>query len=296
MPRHQRCAILAAAAAALVGLGAAPSGQSADQGVVYVAVMDQIGKPIVGLRPDAFHVWEGTTTRDVTAVALAAQPPSVVIIVHGMTRDDGPQDVRKAVGAVLDSLRRSQPEARVALITEVRTPKLVGVTSGANDLDKTASRFAMSGSNLILLEAISDACRALAKEPTRRRVIMVITNSLKNDGADQSADQAVAILKNAGASLWTINYVPGSNKANLNSSMSNEKDNVLTMWTTMSGGFNDQVFGTSPLEAAAVRMTDVILSQYEVRYSRPPGPQVSLRLGVAGTEGDRILAPRWSLK
>src|SRR5262249_48893836 len=146
-------------------------------------------------------------------------------------------------------------------------------------------------------EAIVDACRSLAKETSRRRIVIAITSSLKNDGAEQFGDKAVTALRNAGASLWSIDITPSSNKSNLQSVMNYEKDNVLATWTTGSGGFNDQIFGATGLAASATHMASIILSQYQVTFDRPPGgEETNLRIGVAGAPGERVLGPAWSVK
>jgi hypothetical protein len=282
------------AATLTLGLGAA--GQTNELRALYVATTDPAGKPREHVPLDAFHVWEGDVAREVTTAAPATEPPAVVVIAHGLTREDGTQDIRRALGALVEAFRQARPDTRMALVTEVRTPHLVNITENAAELDKTASRFAMSGTNLILFEAITDACRALSKEASRRRIIMVITSSLKNDSS-QSAEQAVATLRNAGASLWTIDVASGSNRANLNGGMSYEKDSLLSGWTSASGGYNDQIFGATGLSASVTRMASVVLSQYLVTYPRPAGDASrAVRVGVAGSAGEHVFASTWSVK
>ena len=280
--------------AAMVGTSAVA--QSHEQRQVFIAVVDSSGQPVTGKPPDAFHIWEGSVEREVSSAVPATDAPSIVVIVHGLTNDDGTQDIRKGLIALVATFRQANPQTRMAMITYPLTPKLAPIADNA-ELDATASRFASSGPNLILLEAITDACRALAKEASRRRIVMAITSSLKNDGSTQYGDKAVNALRSAGASLWSIDMAPSSNKANLQSGMNYEKDNVLATWTSGSGGFNDQIFGATGLATSMTHMASIILSQYQVTFARPSGgSEAPLRIGVAGVQGERVLGPSWSVR
>jgi hypothetical protein len=298
-----RLAWVAAIAAAFVCAPAASSpstpaasSQSREQRQLFIAIEDSSGQPVTGKTPDAFHVWEDGAEREILSAVPATDPPSVVVIVHGLTSDDGTQDIRKALAALVGSFRKARPETRMAMVTYPATPKLAPIADNA-ELDSTATRFAASGQNLILLEAITDACHALAKETSRRRVVIAITSSLKNDGSTQVGDKAVNALKSAGASLWTIDITPSSNKANLQSVMNYEKDSVLATWTLASGGFNNQIFGTTGLTTSVTHLASIVLSQYQVTFSRLVGGEDDrLRVGVAGAEGERVLAPQWSIQ
>jgi len=286
--------VVAVVAAMLSTLAAT---QSLEQRQVFVAVEDPSGQPVTGKPADAFHVWEGGVEREVSKAVPAVDAPSVVVIVHGLTSDDGTQDIRKGLMALVDTFRKANAQTRMVMITYPLTPKLAPIADNPV-LDETASRFSASTNNLILLEAITDACHALAKETSRRRIIVAITSSLKNDGSEQYGDKAVNALKSAGASLWSIDITPNSNKSNLQSVMNYEKDNVLATWTTGSGGFNDQIFGTTGLAASATRMASIIMSQYQVTFDRPSGggEEPNLRVGVAGAVGEKVLASAWSVK
>jgi hypothetical protein len=296
MRRHpiRQAGYVAAIVAVMLATPAAR--QAHEERQLFVAVEDPSGQPVTGKSADAFHIWEGGVIREVSKAVPAIDAPSVVVIVHGLQSDDGTQDIRKGLVALIDTFRKANPQTRMAMITYPLTPKLAPIADNT-ELDETASRFAASTNNLILLEAITEACRVLAKEPSRRRIIMAITSSLKNDGSEQYGDKAVNALKNAGVSLWSIDITPSSNKGNLQSGMSYAKDNVLSMWTVGSGGFNDQIFGATGLVASATHMASLILSQYQVAFVRPSsGDEAALRVGVAGAPGEKVLAPAWSIK
>jgi hypothetical protein len=296
MTRHpiRQVGYVSALVAALLGAPAAR--QAHEERQVFIAVEDPSGQPVTGKSADAFHIWEGGVIREVSKAAPATDAPSVVVIVHGLQSDDGTLDIRKGLVALVDTFRKVNPQTRIAMITYPVTPKLAPIADNT-ELDETASRFAASPNNLILLEAITDACHVLAKETSRRRIIMAITSSLKNDGSEQYGDKAVNALKSAGVSLWSIDITPSSNKSNLQTGMNYAKDGVLATWTTGSGGFNDQIFGATGLTVSATHMASIILSQYQVAFVRPSGgDEAALRVGVAGAPGEKVLAPAWSVK
>jgi hypothetical protein len=296
MRRHSIRQVGCVAAIVVAVLGTSAARQSHEERQVFVAVEDSDGQPVTGKTADAFHIWEGGVIREISKAVPASDAPSVVVIVHGLQSDDGTQDIRKGLTALVDAFRKADPQTRMAMITYPLTPKLAPIANNT-ELDETASRFAASPNNLILLEAIADACRSLAKETSRRRIVLAITSSLKNDGSEQYGDKAVNSLKSAGASLWSIDITPSSNKSNLQTGMSYAKDNVLATWTTGSGGFNDQIFGATGLATSATHMASIILSQYQVAFVRPSGgDEAALRIGVAGAPGEKVLAPAWSVK
>ena len=277
-------------------LTATAARQAYEERQVFIAVEDPSGQPVTGKSADAFHIWEGSVIREVSKAVPATDAPSVVVIVHGLQSDDGTMDIRKGLVALVDTFRKANPQTRMAMITYPLTPKLAPIADNT-ELDETASRFSASTNNLILLEAITDACHVLAKETSRRRIIIAITSSLKNDGSEQYGDKAVNALKSAGTSLWSIDITPSSNKGNLQTGMNYAKDNVLSTWTIGSGGFNDQIFGATGLATSATHMASLILSQYQVAFVRPSGSdEAALRIGVAGAPGEKVLAPAWSVK
>lgn len=281
--------------ACVVGAQSAAQDPPAPGGRVYVAVMDRSGKPVAARPVEAFHVWEDGTKRDVVSASRASKPVSVVIVVHGITYD-ATQSVRRALRSIVETFRQADPNTRVAIVTSVQTPRLVGARSGSAELEDAINKFVVSGPGLLLIEALADASNVLAKEETDRRIILAISYSLKTDGAAASAEQASLALTRAKASLWAIHLTADSQKSN-RAATDFEKENALTNWSIATGGLNETVFGTTGLPGTAEGLSKLILSQYEVLFSRPPGAGAgALRVGVAGAKGERVVAPAWPIK
>ena len=276
----------------------------ADEGRIYVALATEKGGASTLRTAEAFHVWENGTSRRVVNAVPAAEAPAIVVVVHGFGRNEM-LDMRQGLAAFIGTVRTANPTARLSLITDVATPVLTDVTAdaakdyaplqdAAQALDKAARRFAMSGSGLRVFEAVEDACAALGKESSGRRLILMLTNTTRYDVEERSAAPVVAALKKAGASLWSVDVTPESAAYTKNMHNSMEVENLLANWTIASGGVHETIFGTRALPDTLTRVAGVMLSQYEVRFSRPGvTAETTLRVGVAGMPGEKVMAPQW---
>jgi len=264
-----------------------------DEGRIYVAVATSKGAAATPRTPDAFHVWENGASRPIVSAEPAAAPPSIVVIVHGFGRNET-LDARQALTALVSTIRVASPAARISLITDVASTVLTDITTNAGTLDNAAKRFAMSGSGMRIFEAVEDACGALGRETSGRRLILLLTNTLRYDVEERSAAPIVAALKKSGASLWSVDITPESAAYSQNMHSSMEVANLLNNWTIASGGVHETAFGTRALPDILTRVAGVMLSQYEVRFSRKlTTPETAIRVGVAGTTGEKVMAPQW---
>ena len=264
-----------------------------NDGRIYVAVATDKGAASAPRTADAFHVWEDGASRPVVSAVPATESPSIVVIVHGFGRNET-LDVRIALTALVNAIRVATPAAHLSLITDVASTVLTDVTSNAAKLDNAAKRFAQSGSGMRIFEAVEDACGALRKEASGRRLILLLTNTTRYDVEERSAAPIVAALKKSGASLWSVDVTPESAAYTKNMHSSMEVENLLNNWTIASGGVHETTFGTRSLPGILTRVAGVMLSQYEVHFSRPAGKvETTLQVGVAGPPGDRVMAPQW---
>ena len=266
------------------------------QGRIYITVTDNKGSKAAPRDAEAFHVWENGQVRPVVSATAATEPPAIVVIVHGFGRQET-LDARKALTAFVDAIRAGAPDTRIALIGDVKDPKLTNITTDAAKLDETARRFATSGTNMVYYEAIVDAAKALGKEVTDRRVIVTLTQSLKHDVDHQMTGLTVAALKKSGASVWTIDVTPEFAHEVSNTHSTGEMDGFLLNAPAYTGGARDAGFGTASLPDKMKRFAELILSQYQVTFSRPEMKGESeLRVGVAGVPGEKVLGPSWFVR
>lgn len=287
-------------AAGLVAAGAVtlagPQALLPGQGRIYVSVLGDKGAAAKPRDVEAFHVWESGIERRVATASPASEPPSVVLIIHGFERDET-ADARKALTAFVDALRAGSPNARLAIIGDVKTPQLTNITTDAAKLDETARRFAVSGTNLVYFEAIVDAAKALGKEASDRRLIVTLTKTTRHDADHQTTKQTVDALKKSHASVWAIDVTPENATSISNMHATIEMDGFVNNAPSYSGGALERIFGTASLPAAVTRFADAILGQYQVIFERPDAKgETELRVGVAGVANEKVIGPGWYVR
>jgi len=277
-------------------VAASAQGLLANQQRIYVAIGDGKTAKAAPRATEAFHVWENGVVRPVVAAAPASEIPAIVVIIHGFERDET-LDARKALTAFVDAIREGSPNAKIALIGDVKDPKLTNITTDAAKLDETARRFAVSGSNLLYFEAIVDAAKALGKEPTDRRIIVTLTKSTKHDADHQTTPQTVAALKKSGAAVWSIDVTPENATQIVNNHATLEMDGFVQNAPSYSGGASEHIFGTASLPATLTRFADLILGQYQVTFERPDFKgETELRVGVSGVTSEKVYGPGWFIR
>lgn len=286
--------VLLTIAAAVSADGA--QGLLPNQHRIYVSVAE--GKSASQTRRDleAFHVWENTVARPVVAASPASEKPSIIVIIHGFERDET-LDARKALTGFVNAIRAGSPDARIAIIGDVQTPKLTSIAANAEKLDEAARRFNVSGTNMVFFETIVDASKALAKEPSDRRIIVALTKSTKHDVDHQTTAPTVAALKKSGATFWSIDVTPENAGQILNKNSTSEMDGFVLNAPAYSGGASERIFGTAALPGAAQKFAELILAQYQVVFERPDFKgETELRVGVSGVANEKVIGPGWFVR
>ena len=293
--------VFGALLATIAAVGAAIASANAqallpNQQRIYVAVNDAKSAKGAPRDREAFHVWENGTVRPVVASVPATEPASIIVIIHGFERDET-LDARKGLTAFVEAIRAGAPNTRIALIGEVKDPKLTNITTDAAKLDETARRFAVSGSNLLYYEAIVDAAKVLGKEPTDRRIIVTLTKTTKHDADHQTTAQTVAALKKSGAAVWSIDVTPENGTQIVNNHSTTEMDGFVLNAPGYSGGASERIFGTASLPEKLSRFAELILGQYQVTFERPDFKgETELRVGVSGVAPDKVYGPGWFIR
>jgi hypothetical protein len=283
----------AAVAVSASGLG---QGLLPNQDRIYVSVVDGKDATPPARNVDAFKVWEGGLSRHVASATPATETPCIILIIHGFERDET-HDTRKALTAFVDTIRAGSPDAKIAIIGDVQTPKLTNITANAEKLDEAARRFNVSGSNMVYFEAIVDAAKALGKEPSDRRIIVALTKSTKHDADHQTTPQTVAALKKSHAAVWSVDVTPENATRIENLHATLEMDGFVSHASEYSGGGHERIFGTSSLEPTLRQFATLILGQYAVVFEHPSRKgETELRVGVAGVPGEKVIGPGWFVR
>lgn len=271
-------------------------GLQPNQHRIYVSVADGKSASQKTRDVEAFHVWENTVARPVVSASPASEKPSIIVIIHGFDRDET-LDARKALTGFVNAVRAGSPDARIAIIGDVQTPKLTHITENAAKLDEAARRFNVSGTNMVFVETIVDAAKALGKEPSDRRIIVALTKSTRHDVDHQTTAPTVAALKKSGASFWSIDVTPENAGQIMNKNSTSEMDGFTLNAPGYSGGASERIFGTAALPGAAQKFAELILAQYQVVFERPDFKgETELRVGVSGVANEKVIGPGWFIR
>jgi len=158
-----------------------------------VGVVDQKGRSITSLDKNSFDLFEDGVKQDITRFEPSASPFSVVIILDMSGSTIGfRQTIKMSASRFIDAL---SPDDRVAVI-EFYTPTKNGSDrkSKINVLnDFTTSRGAILNSINVangegkspMYEALNVALDKLAKEKSRRKAIIVLTDGVDTDVRDK---------------------------------------------------------------------------------------------------------------
>jgi hypothetical protein len=266
---------------------------AAAQDRVYVAVIDNKGKPIAGLTAADFKIEIDGVDQEILSVAPATDPVSVVIITDRLGLDPayGMFVVHSALSKFVKGVHSALPDSQFALTTfDGPVARLAGFSSPTGAFDRTIGRLSTTASDGQMLDALVDACRVLKGASSERRAIFAVFAGYRPDTSVEWSESSGLALWESKASLWAIEVQSGSIAAG-----SARREQVVDRGTGMSGGMLDRVGSAVGLEGSAQRMGALLAKQYVITYGPGGGGGTGSRrkVSVAKT-GLRVLAPTWA--
>ena len=232
---------------------------------LYVSVVDKNGEPVTGLGADEFIVREDNARREVLRVSRAVDPMALSILVDNSAAAES--DIKNIRDALTTFVKEMRATSDIALIGLGDRPTILqDYTRNGELLNAAIGRlFAQPNSGMMLLEALIEVSRGLAKrEEPRAQIVAILT-----DGAEfstQHYNQVLDALKSGGAAFHAMAI------GTFTASMSDELRNrgmVLDAGPRQSGGQRVPLLTSMALSKTLPTLARELSNQYKVVYGRP---------------------------
>jgi VWFA-related protein len=288
------------AAAALLLPAARLAARSGPEGTktLYVSVLDESGKPVKDMAPDQFAMREDGKDIQIVSVGPAQAPLQVVFLVD--TSDSASrltQDIRTAVGGFIKQIHTVRDDAAIELMEFGQAP--IPATPFTSDqtvllaaLNKMVGR---PTANAVLLEALVQANKDLAKRPSTRRAVVSLNIEPSNEltqnqkpvleGFSKSTAQLWALtmqLSNvsigaaptraAGTSQGAGDTSAAAGKTSAAASAANmmaARNAMLQDFSKATGGTRNMINAESAMADILKQWADALTYQYEIVYKSP---------------------------
>lgn len=232
---------------------------------VYVSVLDRNGEPVAGLGMDDFIVREEKVRREVLRVSRAVEPIAIALLVDNSAAAD--DDIRNIRDGLTKFVQQMAPEHDIAIIGLGDRPTILqDYTRNAALLNTGIGRlFAQPGSGMLLLDAIVDVSRGLAKREEPRAAIVAILT----DGPEFSNlhyNRVLEQLRQGGAAFHALTI--GAFGATNDDALRN-RASVLDLGPRQSGGHRVTLLSSMAVQDALAKVARELSNQYKVVYGRP---------------------------
>jgi VWFA-related protein len=156
-----------------------------------VGVVDDRGRPITTLDRSSFTVYEDGVKQDITRFETSTAPFSVVMLLDmsGSTKSFRP-NIKLSASRFLDALA---PDDRVAVVEFYSKINLLSNFSSDKRIAAQSIGLANGEGDTNLYKAIDFALDKLAKERTRRKAIVVLTDGVDTDARND--DRKILLTK-----------------------------------------------------------------------------------------------------
>ncbi len=277
---RNRVLMLPIVAVLALAAGVTARTQGAADKSIFVSVVDASGKPVKDMAATEFQIREDNMMREVVGIKPATQPLSIQLLADTSENAGGggmmsKQDVATGGAEIVRDIRTSltgfarhvstnAPDAQIALMEFGQAAiQIVNYTSKFEDLEKGVNRlFPKPKAASVLLEAMVEAAKSLAKRPSPRRAIVILNVEPGDEQSREQPKQVADALRSSGASVWAVSIQRGEQR-------NPTRDIVLNQLAQFTGGRREFIVGQSAIEGYLKTYADALMFQYEVTYKRP---------------------------
>ena len=282
-------------------LQAAPAPQKGGDKTTYCIAIGADEKPVTNMTKDDFAIREDQVDRTVVSAKQATDPIDIVLIIDTSKSSSSPDSIallRDGLVSFAKTLYGGPAPVTMSVVNSAGSSVTVAENKKSlDDVTKTLQKtFADTTSGgTVILEAIADAAKQLAKSPDPRRAIVVVNMDAISEGSSLNPPDVLQKLIASGASLWAVTYqnqatknlsATGSSQSGGGGSSSKGAGNGSSVGMGNLGQTRELVLQRSPalggarfpIEAASglqARLNEVasfLVNQYAVTYTRPDGP------------------------
>jgi VWFA-related protein len=268
---HRRCRSLIFAG--LLALALAPAlgawAQTAVDKTIFIAVLDESGKPVKDIALGEILIREDGVDREVISVAPATDPLYVALLVDTTpAAEPYIQDIRRALTAFVQQIGAASTDARIS-VTEFgqAAVPITPFTTDREKLKKDINRIFPKRGDVpaVLLEGLKDTSDSLAKQNSRRAAIVVFTMEGTLDRSSEEPKRLQESMAKSRAQIWTVSL----DKNRQRQDKVAQRDIILNALTQASGGKREFINAESAIEVHMKLYADALLSHYAITYKRP---------------------------
>ena len=277
----------------------APALRAMPQGGVdktlFVAVLDENGRPVRNFTADDILIREDGQDRAVVAVKPASQPISIAFLIDTAqgtrvkdaygTPEEYVRDMRNSADAFIKQVLLLSPDAQISLMEFGQAAiTMVKYTNDQAELTKGINRIvARPGVGSVLGEALAAANKDLAERPSTRRAIVSINLEPSDEQSIENAKPIAQSFQKSGAQLWAVSVQRGGLK-------NSGRDLVLNDFAKATGGRRDYVIGISAVPDILKAYANALAMQYEVTFKRPETAKEVKQIQVGTRPGLKVHA------
>lgn len=267
-----------------------PLRAQSEEWIVYAAVVDRTGAPVVGLSAADFAVREDGVAREILRVSPATDSLRIAVLVdNSQEMRSDVIDLRQALRGFVNEIDRRH---EVSLTGFGGAPiVLVDFTRDLERLEAGIARlFAKPGTGSYLLSAIIDTSRTMRKRRDLRRVMIIITTQ-GPEFSEISYQTVLEYVKESGAPMHS--YVLRREGISPTDAAAQEVELTLAVGTQMTGGRREELLSAMSMTPQLQSLAAELNHQYQIVYARPKTLIPPTRINVGVKKADVVVrAPR----